>query len=35
MVEDAPIETEHGHQRCVMGTIRAAVLREVPIREIN
>jgi hypothetical protein len=25
MVEDAPTSTKHGHQRCVMGTVRGTV----------
>jgi hypothetical protein len=35
MVEDAPATIEHGRRRCVMGTVRGMVLREVPIRGIH
>jgi hypothetical protein len=29
MVEDASAYFEHGHQRCVMGTVRGNILSEV------
>jgi hypothetical protein len=35
MVEDAPTTAEHGHRRCVMGTIQGMVPREVPFRGIH
>jgi hypothetical protein len=35
MVEDAPTIAEHGHRRCVMGTVRGMVPREVPFRGIH
>jgi hypothetical protein len=35
MVEDAPTSVEHGRRRCVMGTVRGMVPREVPFRGIH
>jgi hypothetical protein len=35
MVEDAPIVAEHGRRRCVMGTVRGTVSREVPFKGIH
>jgi hypothetical protein len=35
MVEENPTSTKHDHRRCVMGTVRGMISRELFVMEIH